>query len=90
MFVVLLGIMGVTQKPRFRTSKPCQGLISLQNDFWVTLIFSFICMYSCGGIELKGLKLELILFVLLLYFPLFIEYRRQGCHNTPATFYLFL
>ena len=32
----------MTQKPRLRTSKPCQnmlwqGLLSLQNDFWVTL-----------------------------------------------------
>ena len=37
--------MGLTQKPRLRTSKPCQnmlwqGLFSLQNDFWVTLIYS--------------------------------------------------
>ena len=33
--------MGLTQKPRLRTSKPCQnmlwqGLFSLQNDFWIT------------------------------------------------------
>lgn len=90
MFVVLLGIMGLTQKPRFRTSKPCQGLISLQNGFWVTLIFSFICMYSCGGVEVKGLKLELILFVLLLNLPLFVEYRRQGGHNAPTALNLFL
>ena len=32
----------MTQKPRLRTSKPYQnmlwqGLLSLQNDFWVTL-----------------------------------------------------
>ena len=35
--------MGLTQKPCLRTSIPCQnmlwqGLLSLQNDFWVTLI----------------------------------------------------
>ena len=33
--------MGLTQKPRLRTNKPCQnklwqGLFFLQNDFWVT------------------------------------------------------
>ena len=38
---------GLAQKPRLRTNKPCQnmlwqGLLSLQNDFWVTL---FIVIY---------------------------------------------
>ena len=35
--------MGLTQKPRLRTSKPCQnmlwqGLLSLRNNFWVAPI----------------------------------------------------
>ena len=40
-------IKGLAQKPRLRTSKPCQnmlwqGLFSLQNDFWVTPPFLHI------------------------------------------------
>ena len=42
--------------PRLRTSKPCQnmlwrGLLSLQNDFWVTLIF---CILSEPRFSIHG------------------------------------